>query len=108
MVNNGIIEVVFNNFWYFFVKKEYKYSINLIEILVFKKNKVILPSKITSLPKRCAQKATFQTRIGHRKQPMYYVGYMQQRGTNIITEQKYKEAIAACDSREYIEYNISH
>jgi hypothetical protein len=21
---------------------------------------------------------------------------------------KYKEAIAACDSREYIEYNISH
>ena len=25
----------------------------LIETLVFKKNKVILPSKITSLPKRC-------------------------------------------------------
>ena len=135
-----------------------------------------MPSKITSLPKRCAQKATSQTRIGHREQPMYYVGYMQQRGANIITEQKYreaislyanthltikeicektnvefagfssylskyhrdscssvmtqpdwktpclrgkkgqttaahykyKEAIAACDSREYIEYNISH
>ena len=29
MVNNGIIEVVFNNFWYFFVKNEYKYSIIL-------------------------------------------------------------------------------
>lgn len=38
MVNNGIIEVVFNNFWYFFVKNEYKYSNYLIEILVFKKN----------------------------------------------------------------------
>ncbi|MBR4855436.1 MAG: hypothetical protein IKU94_02295 [Bacteroidaceae bacterium] len=74
----------------FFVKNEYKL---LIKILVFNKNKVILPSKITSLPKRCAQKATFQTRIGHRKQPMYYVGYMQQRGASIITEQKYKEAI---------------
>lgn len=38
MVNNGIIEVVFNNFLYFFVKNEYKYSMFLIEILVFKEN----------------------------------------------------------------------
>lgn len=36
------------------------------------------------------------------------LGYMQQRGANIITEQKYKEAIAAFDGREYIEYNIFH
>ena len=87
-------------FWYFFCKKMNIKLYYLIEILVFKKNKVILPLKITSLPKRCAQKATFQTRIGHRKQPMYYVGYMQLRGENIITKQKYREAVSLyADSR---------